>query len=1774
MSANVDERIVQMQFDNQQFEAKAQNTITTLNALSQALQLPTANTKGLDEIQTSANRINFAKLNQAIDTVNYRFSTLGIMATNVLNRISNAAITTGKNLVESVTSKPIKDGFSEYELKMESVKRILNSAKNEDGTAVSLGQVNAKLDELNRYADKTIYSFSDMTSNIGKFTNAGVDLDKSVAAIQGIANEAALAGANSQEASRAMYNFAQALSSGYVKLIDWKSIENANMATVGFKEQLLETAVALGTVVKEGDKYRTVTKDANGHVSDLFDATQGFNEALSNQWMTSEVLTETLAKYADETTDIGKAAFQAATEVTTFSKMIDALKESLGSGWAESWQLIIGDFGEAKQMWTAVNNVLSDIINNSAESRNKLLEDWRALGGREALIQGLSEAWNGLLNIVRNVYWAFQQVFPALDGFDLTRFSANFRTLMQHFREFTGRYGVQISFVAKGIASAFSLLVQVASAVGRTIAPIFGPLGEVFDLIFRKAGLAGRSFSDFVAHLKETDAIYNTLQKFVGILQKVAGVALNAAAAVLRFFGVDIQVEEGAGFVASIAAVFEAFSKNKYVQGGIDLLGRARTAITDFIAGLQNSERFQKFSEGLGRLGEGLAKIGSAAKGAVLKAVEGIGKAIRTLLGFGENVNLGGLDKLFDIGGLAVIAAAIKKLFDALSEFGKPGSGNPIASFKDFLEKIKNVKDIFKQAAEGLSNFASSITAPLKELTTAIKAEVLIKIAKAIAILAASVFVLSTIEPEKMGVALFGIAALMTELTGAMTAMSKLLTSSDASKFDKIGGSLTSFAIAIGILSLAVAKLSTIDAESLRNGVIAVGALMALMTIMTKLNSSGFNSKGMIAMSIAILILQVAVRRLAEVDADSLANGVIAVGILMALMTAMSKLGGKNFSGAGMVAVSVAILLLQKAVRTFGEMDLTVLAKGVGAVSALLIFMGLFSRISGKGALTASIGTIALAVAMGMLQKVVAGFGAMDTNALGNGLLALAASLAAMGIALNLMKGTLGGAAALVVATLALKMLVPVVQALAALPFGEVLKGVASLALIFGVLIVAGGALGAVVPALLAFSGAVLLVGIGVAALGVGLLAAAAGVAGLAGSLVASAASIIATVKMVVAGVIELIPLIFVTILKGFIDVLRAIGNSAETIVKVIVQVGVALINGLRELLGPLGSFVIEALAFVMQLLTDNMPALTNAFVEMVITLIDGIAVAIYNNTDRLMAAVHHVVGAIIDFVLATLQEFLAQIPGVGGKISRSIQDIRDDIGKTMNSEEGRKFGASVTDGMEEGIRSGKDNVEAAGTEVGEAGSSGITNGLSKIKDPQWVQAQLSTMSEHMRSQEGLVGDAGFALGESGSASVEEGFGDAESLGAYLPEGMADGILNNSYLTDDAASQMVQGFFEQANAEAEINSPSKKTWEMGKYLDEGLANGITDNQGLVEAAISGLGSTLDTGFNSVTTTFTNAGARDGISYAQGLNRGIGPARAASSAISRSAISALAAVVPRFGQNGSESGISYANSVLGTSGRSKLVGGFVGSSAVAGLATARPAFTKTGITSGMNYAAGVQSQSGAARKAGGIIGTMAASGARNYSGFYNAGRDSGQGYLDGLWSKAHQIANAAAEIVRNALQAAKNAIESASPSKAYKRLGADSDEGYILGAKSKADEMNKTMAQIATNAMGAFYEGLSRANDAANDELTITPTVSPVMDMNNVYGGVDFLRGVFNGTSTVLGDITADVNNNVADIRTLVQNTKQILTALNGRRPITIDGKTVIGWIDGELGSVM
>ena len=373
MSRTIDQQVVEMQFDNQHFERNVSKSMSTLDKLKQSLNL-TGASKGLENINAAAKNNNFGVLGNSVESVKTKFSAMQVVGVTALANITNSAVNAGKRIVKALTIDPVTAGFNEYELKMNSVQTIMAS------TGESLETVNKYLNELNEYSDKTIYSFSDMTQNIGKFTNAGVKLEDAVLAIKGISNEAAVSGANANEASRAMYNFAQALSAGYVKLIDWKSIENANMATVEFKNELIKTAVECGTLKKQANgMYKVLAKNNMGSTMDqTISATKNFNESLNYQWMTTDVLVKTLGRYADETTAIGAKASKAATEVKTFSQMMDSLKESAQSGWARTWEIIFGNFYEAKDLWTDVNNTVGGLLDKISDSRNAFLES--ALG--------------------------------------------------------------------------------------------------------------------------------------------------------------------------------------------------------------------------------------------------------------------------------------------------------------------------------------------------------------------------------------------------------------------------------------------------------------------------------------------------------------------------------------------------------------------------------------------------------------------------------------------------------------------------------------------------------------------------------------------------------------------------------------------------------------------------------------------------------------------------------------------------------------------------------------------------------------------------------------------------------------------------------------------------------------------------------------------------------------------------------------------------------------------------------------------------------------------------------------------------------------------------------------------------------------------------------------------------------------------------------------------------------------------------------------------------
>lgn len=371
MSKQIDERVVEMRFDNKQFESATKESMSTLDKLKEKLHLKDA-AKGLDNLSNAAKKVDLSPIGKSTEVVKEKFSAMQIAGITAIANLTNSAINAGKNITKALTIEPVMTGFQEYETQIGSIQTILANTQKE-GTNVE--RVNAALDELNTYADQTIYNFTEMTRNIGTFTAAGVKLDDSVSAIKGIANLAAVSGSTSQQASTAMYQLSQALAAGKVSLMDWNSVVNAGMGGQVFQDALIRTSENLKTGAKQSI------------------ATYGtFRESLTKSgWLTKEVLTETLgqlagayseadllakgysAEQAKEIVKLAETAKSAATDVKTFTQLWDTLKEAVQSGWGQTWRTIIGDFDEAKERMTKLSKLFGDIIEKSSNRRNSML---------------------------------------------------------------------------------------------------------------------------------------------------------------------------------------------------------------------------------------------------------------------------------------------------------------------------------------------------------------------------------------------------------------------------------------------------------------------------------------------------------------------------------------------------------------------------------------------------------------------------------------------------------------------------------------------------------------------------------------------------------------------------------------------------------------------------------------------------------------------------------------------------------------------------------------------------------------------------------------------------------------------------------------------------------------------------------------------------------------------------------------------------------------------------------------------------------------------------------------------------------------------------------------------------------------------------------------------------------------------------------------------------------------------------------------------------------
>lgn len=454
MSRAIDERVVEMQFQNDQFERGIKQSTKSLKNLKESLKLDDSaeSTRKLGKAFDDLSSVSLSSLDTALQTAGRGFNAFETMSTSALATVTSQITSYATSIAKSLSIDQISEGFSKYESIMTSTKTIMAA------TGKTADEVQEKLDKLNWFTDETSYNMSDMTNNIGKFTSAGIDLDESVDAMMGIANWAAVSGQNATAAARAMYNISQAIGVGSMKLMDWRSIENANMATQEFKQTAIDTAIEMGKLVKVNGKVMTSNKKTAV-------TTRNFSETLSKQWFTSDVLIATLKKYSDytnqiydmcqtegilaseamdrlsdSTDELGKKSFEAAQQSKTFKDALDATKDAVSSQWMHTFQYIFGNIDEAIELWTKVTEVLWDVFAASGETRNEILKFWYENGGRSSLLSAFQNLYDVISAIADIADQAFKSIIPPMTGERLVE-------LTQRFENFTLQIKNAIGFI-------------------------------------------------------------------------------------------------------------------------------------------------------------------------------------------------------------------------------------------------------------------------------------------------------------------------------------------------------------------------------------------------------------------------------------------------------------------------------------------------------------------------------------------------------------------------------------------------------------------------------------------------------------------------------------------------------------------------------------------------------------------------------------------------------------------------------------------------------------------------------------------------------------------------------------------------------------------------------------------------------------------------------------------------------------------------------------------------------------------------------------------------------------------------------------------------------------------------------------------------------------------------------------------------------------------------------------------------------------------------------
>lgn len=1373
--SSIDKRIVQMQFDNQGFENGVSTTMKSLSKLNESLKMKDASTNlgGISNSMQNLASIGLAGLTTGVNTVTSRFSALGVMGVTALMNITNSAVNAGKSLVKSLTIEPVTAGFSEYETKMNAIQTILTNTASKGTT---MEDVTAVLGELNKYADKTIYNFAEMTRNIGTFTAAGIDLETSATAIKGIANLAAGSGSNAQQASTAMYQLSQALAAGKVSLQDWNSVVNAGMGGELFQNALKETAKQMGIYV---------------------DKSKPFRETLQDGWLTAEVLTKTLTKFAED-----ESLLKAATEVKTFTQLLDTMKESVQSGWATSWEYIIGDKEQAASFFTAISDGFNKMIQPSTDARNAMLKFWNEHGGRTAVIEGLSNVMESFQKVMRGIGMAWEMVFPPMTGQKLVELSNGFKELTEKFK-ITDQTAGKIGRVFKGLFDAMAMVGEGVVSLIKGIAPLKDALSKVLSNLFD-------SIASFAGSISDMRAKVNDIGFFEILSSKISAASGAISSAIIyisdrisslfdklynadfsdfftKFKGVFDKIKGYIKpFYEQISSTIESFDLGALISAFTNLT-KAKSILyfADSIRSLLSKD---KSDDGGGGLLGTITSLIDAYKGIGEKVSEVLETTKESIETFQEGIKVNMLLKI--AGAMLMLAGALLLVSSIDSEKLKVGLAGMAGLFAELAITFALI-----------SKFGTDFSAT-KAGTT------LITFAIAVMLLSSALKKLSDIDPEKLSVGLIGMLAMVGILKLAMNSMIHAV-----QYIKKTATGIIIFSAALLILAEVVEKLGEIEPEKMINGLMGLGLILAelaLFLVVAKFGSVGIASAvGILILSQALLVLSDAVKNFGDLDEKVITKGLIAIGALLAELALFSVFSGSGLNlillSAGMIIMAEAMKTLTDVMKEVATMQWGDIAKGLTAIAGALIMFGVASAtISGIKAAVVGAGLYVMAGAIEMIVSVLQTASTMKWEEIGKGMVAIAGSLLILSVAMYAMSGCLVGAAAMIVAAGALALLTPQLILLSTLSLTGIGLALLAMAGAFTVLGLAGLLLTPIIPSLLGLSGVIVLIGAGATLCGAGLTLIAGGIAALGVAVGGSGYLVVSFLR----DLLGLLPELGLKLGEMVVNMAKGLGDGLTEITKAIETILMAILTAIQNVLPKVVEVTVDIVAALCEGLAKGVPMVARAALELVLGVLQAIADNIYQ-----------IVTAGADCVIGFMDGMAEKLPGV----------IESGINLALSFIEGVASGLENNkERMGEAIRRVIKAMLTTGVEVVKGGLTGFIQGGKELLDG-LVKGVKENWPKVKEAVKGAVDKAKAALSNVGTKLVQ--------AGKDLVRGFINGIKSMAYSLISAAKGMVQNAIDAAKNLLGINSPSRVFMEIGKYTGEGLIIGLDKcSKGVTTAA--------------------------------------------------------------------------------------------------------------------------------------------------------------------------------------------------------------------------------------------------------------------------------------------------------------------------------------------------